>query len=92
MMVLLPFIFIVSTVLASHLPFPALDLSELPCQFPFINKFLCPHTGSASLNINTPLGRAIGTPDPSGAVRYVVKYANANRWAPSTLLSTWDLP
>lgn len=73
-MVLLPFIFIVSTVLASHLPFPALDLR------------------SASLNINTPLGRAIGTPDPSGAVRYVVKYANANRWAPSTLLSTWDLP
>ncbi|KAF8651475.1 hypothetical protein AX16_004774 [Volvariella volvacea WC 439] len=35
---------------------------------------------------------ANGALDPSGAYRYVVKYADAGRWQPSTVVSAWNLP
>jgi hypothetical protein len=76
----------------NRLHFPSVDPSKLLCQLPIIKKFLCPHTGSDALSLDTALGTAIGTSDPSGATRFVVKYANANRWAPSTLVSNWGLP
>jgi hypothetical protein len=40
----------------------------------------------------TVLGVAEGNEDPSGAQRFIVKYANSLRWEPSTLVSSWALP
>ncbi|KAF5380850.1 hypothetical protein D9615_004107 [Tricholomella constricta] len=74
------------------LRFPSFDPQELLCQLPILKKFLCPRTGTDALNIQTTMGLARGTADPSGASRFTVKYASANRWAPSTLASTWGLP
>ncbi|GLB34794.1 putative alpha beta-hydrolase [Lyophyllum shimeji] len=86
-----------SAVRATPVPYEALriphvDPHELLCQLPIVKKFLCPRTGDNALNIATPLGAARGTSDPSGATRFTVKYATANRWAPSTLASAWGLP
>ncbi|RDB21195.1 cAMP-regulated D2 protein [Hypsizygus marmoreus] len=88
---------LVATSWASPLPnerlqFPKFDPKQLLCQLPIIKKFLCPRTGNGALNVETPVGLARGTADPSGANRFTVKYATANRWAPSTLASTWGLP
>ena len=90
----------VSSVFSSPLPvdsdnrlhLPPVDPSKWLCRIPILKEFLCPHTGSDATNINTALGLAIGTLDPFGATRFVVKYANANRWAPSTVVSNWSLP
>ncbi|KAG6898273.1 hypothetical protein C0992_000718 [Termitomyces sp. T32_za158] len=74
------------------LRFPSVDPKELLCQLPILKKFLCPRSGNSSLYVKTPLGLALGTPDDSGARRFIVKYASASRWAPSTVASTWTLP
>ncbi|KAG5637762.1 hypothetical protein H0H81_003329 [Sphagnurus paluster] len=74
------------------LQFPKVDPQDLLCQLPILKKFLCPRTGTNALTIPTTIGVARGTADPSGANRFIVKYASANRWAPSTLVSTWGLP
>lgn len=74
------------------LRFPSVDPKELLCQLPILKKFICPRSGNSSLYVKTPLGLAIGTPDDSGVRRFVVKYASASRWAPSTVASTWTLP
>ena len=89
---------LVSSILASpisngnRLRFPPVDSSKLLCQLLIAKKFLCPHTGSNPQSIDTAFGTAFGTADPSGATRFVVKYASANRWAPSTLVTNWSLP
>ncbi|TFK76362.1 alpha/beta-hydrolase [Pluteus cervinus] len=79
---------------ASPLPLqiPHINPQDILCKLPIVNKFLCPRTGTLGLNIPTPLGTASGTTDPSGAYRYVVKYAHANRWQDSTLVTSWNLP
>ncbi|KAH0583691.1 hypothetical protein H2248_009300 [Termitomyces sp. 'cryptogamus'] len=74
------------------LRFPTADPKELLCQLPILKKIICPRSGNGSLYVWTPLGLALGTSDDSGARRFVVKYASASRWAPSTVASTWDLP
>lgn len=65
-------------------------LCNLP--IPVIQQLLCPRQGSLSLNIVTPLGIAQGAADGSNAVRFAVKYANANRWQQSSVASIWQLP
>jgi len=99
MIALHPFLFsvLVSVACATPLPhealrIPQIDPQELLCQLPIVKKFLCPRTGNDALNTATPIGTAHGTVDPSGATRFTVKYATANRWAPSTLASTWGFP
>lgn len=75
-----------------RLQFPKVDPKELLCQLPIVKKYLCPRTGAGALNVQTVIGIAHGTQDPTGASRFTVKYASANRWAPSTVASTWSLP
>ncbi|KAG6917923.1 hypothetical protein DXG01_000360 [Tephrocybe rancida] len=72
--------------------FPNVDPRELLCQLPILKKIICPRAGNASLNVQTSLGLARGTPDDSGSRRFIVKYASASRWAPSTVATTWALP
>ncbi|KAF8965211.1 Alpha/Beta hydrolase protein [Flammula alnicola] len=45
-----------------------------------------------ALNRPTALGTANGVVDPAGAYRFSVKYASASRWAPSNVVSAWNLP
>jgi hypothetical protein len=52
---------------------------------------LCPSQGD-SLDILTPLGIAHGVADPDGALRFTVRYAQAARWQPSSVVTAWDLP
>jgi len=54
--------------------------------------FLVPVAYAQAVTVNTPLGTASGTQDPVGTYRFPVKYASADRWAPSTVASTWALP
>jgi hypothetical protein len=51
----------------------------------------CPNI-SAVLTLKTPLGTASGTRDAAGTYRFPVRYASANRWAPSTVPAMWALP
>lgn len=87
----------VSAACASPLPterlqFPHVKPTDLLCQLPIVKKILCPPVGQAALNVQTLVGTARGTTDPSGARRFTVKYASASRWAPSTVASAWNLP
>lgn len=75
------------------LQFPPADPNALLCKLPFISKFLCPRSAiGASHNVKTKLGSAQGSLDTSGAVRFSVKYASANRWAASQVATAWELP
>jgi hypothetical protein len=87
------------SVLASPLPsefgplkLPTFRHRGLLCHVPVIDKFLCPCQGPSVPSIDTPLGRANGILDPSGAMRFPVKYASAPRWGPSSMATTWQLP
>jgi hypothetical protein len=71
---------------------PTIDPKDVLCQLPILKKFLCPPIGQAALNVQTAVGVARGTSDPTGASRFTVKYATANRWAYSTVASAWNLP
>ncbi|KAJ3515728.1 hypothetical protein NLJ89_g1571 [Agrocybe chaxingu] len=71
---------------------PHVDPTKFLCQLPILKKWVCPLKGTAALNRHTPCGTASGIQDPQGAYRFVVKYGNAARWAPSTVASTWTLP
>ncbi|TFK30055.1 crystal protein [Coprinopsis marcescibilis] len=94
--VLLSFLLFPTHILAApaglRISIPKVDPRKILCQFAIIDRFLCPDGGLNSLSRVTPLGTASGVMDPDGAHRYVVKYANAARWAPSTLVNTWSLP
>ncbi|TFK38938.1 alpha/beta-hydrolase [Crucibulum laeve] len=74
------------------LEIPHIDPQKILCQLPILKKFLCPLTGTAALNRQTPIGIANGVLDPDGAYRFIVKYASANRWAPSAVVTAWNLP
>lgn len=65
---------------------------DLLCQIPVFNRLFCPSLSQDDLVRMTPLGRAKGTIDPGGAYRFVVKYANSERWKQSSVVSTWSLP
>ncbi|OBZ69107.1 Para-nitrobenzyl esterase [Grifola frondosa] len=74
-------------------PVPPTVPKGLLCSMPYwILKGLCPRQGSSTLTVDTPLGTAHGTSDGSDAVRFAVKYGSANRWQPSAVVSTWQLP
>lgn len=61
--------------------------------FPVAHTLVAPYSNLYSVvNVETPLGTASGTLDPAGACRFPVKYASANRWAPSTVAAVWALP
>ncbi|KAJ7077465.1 alpha/beta-hydrolase [Mycena crocata] len=45
-----------------------------------------------AVSVSTPLGTAQGVLDVAGANRFAVRYANATRWAPSTIVTEWNLP
>ncbi|KAF8892430.1 Alpha/Beta hydrolase protein [Infundibulicybe gibba] len=77
---------------AASLKFPPINPNNILCQLPIIKQFLCPQKGTSSLTVQTPIGTAQGTLDPAGAKRFSVKYASATRWAPSTLVTSWNLP
>lgn len=70
--------------------FPVVHSLVVPYQLPSSDSELC--SSSAVLTVRTPLGTASGTRDPAGAFKFPVKYASANRWAPSTVAATWALP
>ncbi|KXN92182.1 Crystal protein [Leucoagaricus sp. SymC.cos] len=69
-----------------------LDPRKVLCQLPILKKYLCPRDGHDDLTRKTNFGIAQGTQDPSGASRFIVKYADSQRWKPSTLASSWELP
>ncbi|KAG6814563.1 hypothetical protein H0H92_000091 [Tricholoma furcatifolium] len=71
---------------------PPANPNDLLCQLPILKKILCPRSGNSSLSVETSLGLALGTPDVSGVRRFIVKYANANRWAHSSVVTEWNLP
>lgn len=76
----------------STLRIPRINPGKILCQLPLVNKFLCPDGGLNSLSRVTVFGTASGVLDPDGAHRYPVRYASATRWAPSTLVNSWNLP
>ncbi|KAJ7761182.1 alpha beta-hydrolase [Mycena maculata] len=45
-----------------------------------------------AVSVSTPLGTAQGTLDVDGANRFAVRYANSTRWAPSAVVTEWNLP
>ncbi|KAJ7075607.1 alpha/beta-hydrolase [Mycena belliarum] len=49
-------------------------------------------SGAVSVSTVTPLGLAQGALDVDGANRFAVRYAKAARWAPSTIVTEWELP
>ncbi|KAH7889529.1 Alpha/Beta hydrolase protein [Phlebopus sp. FC_14] len=60
---------------------------------PYAPNFLCPRqTALGSVTVSTPLGSAQGVIDYPGVSRFAVKYASAERWQPSELATTWELP
>lgn len=65
--------------------------STLTFTLPVSDDSLVVPVGSSLFTVRTLLGTASGTPD-EGAYRFPVKYASANRWAPSTVAQTWALP
>jgi carboxylesterase type B len=63
------------------------------CKLPVIGNLLCPkQSGSSTLSVSTPIGTAHGTLDSSGVTRFAVRYASAERWAESSVATTWELP
>ena len=63
------------------------------CDIPVIGQFLCPPNGLlANVQVPTPLGTARGFSSNPNVVRFAVKYANANRWQASSVVTAWDLP
>ncbi|KAJ3569960.1 hypothetical protein NP233_g4720 [Leucocoprinus birnbaumii] len=67
--------------------------SSILCHFPvFRTRYRCPRSAKDNLNRKTALGNAQGVVDTGGAYRFVVKYADSQRWKPSKVASTWKLP
>lgn len=65
-------------------------LCSLP--IPIVQQFLCPREGSSNPTVKTPLGNAQGTADANNAARFAVRYGQAARWQPSTVVSSWQFP
>lgn len=87
-----------TSVLASPAPSgiprsPAFDPADLVCKIPIVNKILCLRQGGTTgPSIKTSMGTATGVVDPSGALRFAVRYGSALRWKPSTVVAEWQLP
>ncbi|KAJ7045291.1 alpha beta-hydrolase [Mycena alexandri] len=47
---------------------------------------------SRAVSVSTPLGPAQGTLGADGVNRFTVRYATSTRWAPSTIVTEWELP
>ncbi|KAJ7681563.1 Alpha/Beta hydrolase protein [Mycena rosella] len=72
------------------LPFSFVLLAVIPCliwAIPTTDPIL-----ARDVSVSTPLGPAQGTLDVDGANRFAVRYANATRWAQSTIVTEWSLP
>ncbi|KAG1756333.1 Carboxylesterase [Suillus paluster] len=80
--------------LNSGLSLPSLDSKSWFCRLVHttLAENLCLQEGSTALSVNTPLGVAQGTADVSGVNRFAVKYASAERWSPSSMVTAWALP
>ncbi|KAJ7210086.1 alpha/beta-hydrolase [Mycena pura] len=50
------------------------------------------HNLTSRASVSTPLGTAQGVPGVYGTSRFAVRYANASRWTPSSLVTQWELP
>ncbi|KAG6330805.1 hypothetical protein ID866_8282 [Astraeus odoratus] len=93
-----------SLVLATPLPSRAQDtwlrgprLNSLWASYchylPYSAAFHCPRDEDGqSPTVYTPLGPAYGVVTGPCVNRFVVKYASAQRWQPSTLAAAWQLP
>ncbi|KAJ7463707.1 alpha beta-hydrolase [Mycena latifolia] len=71
--------------------FSLASLAVIPCitwAFPTAGSI----ASRATVSVSTPLGPAQGTLDVDGANRFAVRYANATRWQPSTIVPEWALP
>jgi hypothetical protein len=68
------------------------DSNKTLCNLRGLKTIFCPHRRQDNLKVKTALGFAQGVKDPSGADRFIVKYADSQRWKPSTLVSSWNLP
>ncbi|KAJ7578446.1 alpha/beta-hydrolase [Mycena floridula] len=72
---------------------PPVDPQALLCKIPIISKLLCKRVSSGTCPaVKTKLGVASGVVTPDAANRYTVKYASAERWAESKLVTTWTFP
>ncbi|EJD02233.1 alpha/beta-hydrolase [Fomitiporia mediterranea MF3/22] len=45
-----------------------------------------------TVSVSTSLGNATGVPDTNSVTRFSVRYASADRWKPSVITSSWNLP
>ncbi|KAH7911429.1 Alpha/Beta hydrolase protein [Hygrophoropsis aurantiaca] len=68
------------------------DVKNWLCALPITRRLLCSRQSTSGLSVNTPLGTALGAVDIPTVNRFAVKYASADRWAPSTIATTWELP
>ncbi|EKM55684.1 uncharacterized protein PHACADRAFT_184465 [Phanerochaete carnosa HHB-10118-sp] len=59
---------------------------------PIVQQLLCPRQGSSNPTVKTPLGTAQGIADADNAARFAVRYGQAARWQPSTVVSSWQFP
>ena len=66
--------------------------NSIICQIPILKTYICSPSTQIDIVRMTPQGQAKGTVDPGGAYRFVVKYANSERWKHSSTVSTWGLP
>lgn len=65
-------------------------LCRLP--IPIVQQFLCPSSGASNPNVRTPLGTAQGVADENNAMRFAVRYGQAARWQPSSVVTSWQFP
>jgi hypothetical protein len=88
-----PELFVLS--LAHPLRWPPTDDINPLCRITQL-RFLCPRSPSTPIaaitTVTTPLGIAYGLVDPSGVVRYTAKYGSAQRWATSSVVTSWESP
>jgi hypothetical protein len=79
---------------SSGLPLPSLDSKSWFCRLVHttLAQELCPGEESTAISVNTPLGTAQGVVDVPGVNRFAAKYAFAERWSPSAVVTAWTLP
>ncbi|KAG1754325.1 Carboxylesterase [Suillus lakei] len=79
---------------SSGLSLPSLDSQSWFCRLVHatLAEKLCLREGSTATSVNTPLGVAQGAFDVSGVNRFAAKYASAERWSPSSVVTAWTLP
>ena len=65
-------------------------LCRLP--IPIVQEILCPREGSSNPTVKTAIGTATGVADGSNAIRYAVRYGQAARWQPSSVVTQWQFP